>query len=259
MQAKNNDYIEAAIREADRGAQIVMWNEMAVGGVEEDTNAFLTRAQEVAQEKGIYLVMGVGIVFPGEERQQENRLIVVDPSGAIVINQLKYGATMVDGVKQGDGILQVVETPYGTLAGIICWDSDFPMTVRQAGSKDVDILFIPNGEPLVSLAQLRAQQAVFRAIENGVSLARHDHDKGISIATDPYGRILASTNVLTASERVLVAQVPTHGVFTLYPVIGDLFGWLAVIGFVGMAIWGILSGRKARNRAATLADEGVSA
>jgi len=28
--------------------------------------------------------------------------------------------------------------------------------------------------------------------------------------------------------------------FTLYPVIGDLFAWLAVVGFVIMAGWAIL-------------------
>jgi apolipoprotein N-acyltransferase len=113
------------------------------------------------------------------------------------------------------------------------------MYVRQAGGKQADILFIVNGEPLASLAQMRAQQAIFRAIENGVSLARHDHNLGYSIATDPYGRILASTNVHTASEKVMVAQVPTHRVFTLYSVIGDLFGWLSVAGFVLVAGWAI--------------------
>jgi len=67
---------------------------------------------------------------------------------------------------------------------------------------------------------------------------------GLSVATDPYGRILAATNVLTASEKVMVAQVPTHGVFTLYSVIGDLFGWLAVAGFVVIVSWATVRGRK---------------
>jgi apolipoprotein N-acyltransferase len=239
MQRVNEVYLEAVVKEARRGAQIVMWNEMGVGGVEEDANAFLTRAQEVARQEGVYLVMGVGIDFPGEDRQRENRLVVAAPTGEIVINQLKVGATIVDGVKKGDGVLQTVGTRYGKLSGVICWDSDFPMYVRQAGGKQADILFIVNGEPLASLAQMRAQQAIFRAIENGVSLARHDHNLGYSIATDPYGRILASTNVHTASEKVMVAQVPTHHVFTLYSVVGDLFGWLSVAGFVLVAGWAI--------------------
>jgi apolipoprotein N-acyltransferase len=42
----------------------------------------------------------------------------------------------------------------------------------------------------------------------------------------------------------MVVQVPTQGVFTLYPVIGDLFGWLSVVGFVVIAGWAIFRGRR---------------
>jgi hypothetical protein len=71
-------------------------------------------------------------------------------------------------------------------------------------------------------------------------------DNGLSIVADPYGRTLAAVDHYSASERVMVAQVPTKGVFTLYSVIGDLFGWLAVVGSVGLAIWAVVRGRKPR-------------
>ena len=128
--------------------------------------------------------------------------------------------------------------------GIICYDADFPIIVQQAGRKDADILFVPSGDPNVAVAQLHTQQAIFRAIENGVSLVRPDTTKGLSVATDPYGRVLAMTDTHTASERVMVAQVPTQRVFTVYSVIGDLFGWLSVAGFVGILVWAIVRGRK---------------
>jgi len=44
----------------------------------------------------------------------------------------------------------------------------------------------------------------------------------------------------------MVAQVPTQGVPTLYSVIGDLFGWLAVVGFVVITIVAVIQGRRAR-------------
>jgi hypothetical protein len=51
----------------------------------------------------------------------------------------------------------------------------------------------------------------------------------------------------TASERVLLAQVPAKaGVFTIYPIIGDLFAWLAVVGFAVIVGWGVVRWRKAR-------------
>jgi apolipoprotein N-acyltransferase len=188
--------------------------------------------------------MGVQIRFFDSNRLMENRLIIIDPTGKIVINHLKYGATSIDNIAQGEGILQMVDTPYGTLSGIICYDADFPMTVNQVGRNGADILFLPNGDPNVAVTQLHAQQAIFRSIENGVSLVRQDGRRGWSIATDPYGRILAAVDNLKTSERVMVAQVPTHRVFTLYSIIGDYFAWLSVAGFVGIMVLAIVSGRK---------------
>ena len=240
----NDSYIQGTLREASRGAQIVVWPEMAVGGTTEQANAVLARAKEIARQEEIYLVLGMGITFPDENRPTDNRLIIIAPSGEIVVNQLKYGATIISNNTPGDGILHTVDTPYGTLVGIICYDADFPIIVQQAGRKDADILFVPSGDPNVAVAQLHTQQAIFRAIENGVSLVRPDTTKGLSVATDPYGRVLAMTDTHTASERVMVAQVPTQRVFTVYSVIGDLFGWLSVAGFVGILVWAIVRGRK---------------
>ena len=43
-----------------------------------------------------------------------------------------------------------------------------------------------------------------------------------------------------------MTQVPTQGVLTVYSVIGDLFGWLALVGFVVIVVWGVVRWRKAR-------------
>jgi apolipoprotein N-acyltransferase len=118
--------------------------------------------------------------------------------------------------------------------------------MRQAGKSNADILFVANGDPegATATGQLHALQHIFRAIENGVSLVRQDGHSGLSVATDPYGRTLALVDLANTSQRVMVAQVPTRGVFTLYSMIGDLFGWLAVFGFVFIAGWAIYQARK---------------
>jgi apolipoprotein N-acyltransferase len=71
-------------------------------------------------------------------------------------------------------------------------------------------------------------------------------DNGLSIVSDPYGRILAATDHFRADERLVVAQVPTRGVFTLYSVIGDSFAWLCVAGILALIFWGIVRGRQVR-------------
>lgn len=250
MQARNELLIADTIREAQRGAQIVLWPEMAGGGVEEDANALLARAKEVAKQEGIYLAMGLKVHYPDPNRPWANKVVVIDPAGELVINHDKFGATFLYNMLgagqalQGAYKLQTADTPFGALTAVVCWDADFPMTMRQAGKQGADLMLVPIGDPPGPMAVLHAQQHVLRAIENGASLVRHEFNYGWSVAADPYGRVLAALNLSTASERVMVAQVPTQGVFTLYPVIGDLFAWLAVVGLVGMAGWAIVRGRR---------------
>ncbi len=248
-QAINEAFIAGTLREARRGAQIVLWPEMAAGGVAEDANALIVRAQQLAQQEGIYLAMGLEIHYTDQERPWENKLVVIAPSGEIIIDHDKYGATFIYSMMgagsalQGAYSLQTADTPFGTLSGVVCWDADFPMTVRQAGRQKADILLVANGDQK-GHAKLHAQQHIFRAIENGLTLVRHDYWNGFSVAADPYGRILARVDQSAAAERVMSVQVPTQGVFTLYPVIGDLFGWLAVAGFVFIVGWAIIRGRR---------------
>jgi apolipoprotein N-acyltransferase len=151
---------------------------------------------------------------------------------------------VLEGWQPGDGVLQTVETPYGTLSGVVCADATFPLPIRQSGRNGTDIL-VSGYLEWRELDPLTAHIAVFRAIENGVSIVRIA-DNGLSIAADPYGRILSATDHFQADERLIVAQVPTQGVFTLYSVIGDSFAWLCIAGMVALIAWGIVRGRRAR-------------
>lgn len=107
----------------------------------------------------------------------------------------------------------------------------------------MDILLNPSMENDYAGMFWHIRFAPFRAIENGVSVVRPTAG-GISVVTDPYGRVLASMNHYTTQDRVMVAYVPTQGVRTIYGMVGDLFGWLNVIGFVLIAGWAILRGRR---------------
>ena len=236
-------YFEQTIREARAGAQIVLWPEGAGMGFVEDEDALIARGKEVAAQEGIYLAIPLTTIYEDPNRLVENKLIIVDPAGDIVLEHLKYGGNLFEGSRPGDGVLRTFESPFGTISGVICWDADFPTTVRQAGRNGTDILLVP-GNDWREVDPMHTQMALFRAIENGVSLVRQASN-GLSMATDPYGRVLAAMDHFTASEWVMVAQVPTQGVSTVYSVIGDLFGWLAVVGFVGIVIWAVVQRRRA--------------
>jgi apolipoprotein N-acyltransferase len=234
-------YLEGTLREARAGAQIVHWPEMAVNLAKEDEANFLARAGQIAQDENIYLVMAYAAGFE-DGSPFENKLLIIDPAGDVVLEHYKYGGARLDGAVPGDGTLHTVETPYGTLSGIICNDTYHEEVVTQAGRNGTDILF----SPTMGYRQtdpLQAHMAIYRAIENGITHVRQE-DNGLSIAVDPYGRVSAAMDHFSSSERVMVSQVPILSTFTLYSYIGDLFAWLAIAGFVGITIWVAVRGRR---------------
>jgi len=236
-------YIEGTYREAQRGAQLIVWPENAIWLAAEDEAALIVRSQQIARDESVYLALGYAIEYQ-DDTPYENKLVIIDPAGEIVLEHLKFGGQSIEGFKPGDGILRTVQTPFGTLSGIICWDTFFHGPVLQAGRNGTDILLSTSFE-FRAIVPMHAQITTFRSIENGVSLVRVA-DNGISFATDPYGRTVASVDFFTTSERVMVAQVPAYHVTTLYALVGDLFGWLVVAGFVVIFVTGVIRIRRSK-------------
>jgi apolipoprotein N-acyltransferase len=239
-------YFADTVREAQAGAELVLWPEMAIPVAKEDEQALVARGKAVAAEQGIYLAMSYYTSYL-EERAGENKLVVIDPSGEVVLEHLKFGGAALEGWSPGDGVLHTFETPYGTMSGVVCADTNFPVPIRQSGQNGTDVLLSPTLE-WYGIHHLSLISAVYRSIENGVGLFRAA-DNGFSVAVDAYGRILGSTNHYTADERVLVAQMPTQGVQTIYAVVGDAFAWLCVALVVVLIVWAVIRGRRAARSA----------
>ena len=201
-------YFEWTVREARAGAKIILWSE-AAGTVDEETEAVLIKkGQDVAKQEGIYLVIPIYVNHPdGPPKAIKNRVVIIDPEGDIVLEYDKFCLTQFQEIR-GDAILRTIKTPYGTLSAVICCDMDFPSVIKQAGINGTDILLVPSLEPFAQHATMHARMAVFRGVENGVSIVRQT-DNGVSIVTDPLGRVLARVDYFTSSERVMIAQVPT--------------------------------------------------
>ena len=144
----------------------------------------------------------------------------------------------------GDGKVAILDTLYGKIASVICYDMDFPGLVRQAGQAGADLMLVPAKDWKESRL-MHWQMAVFRAIENGFSLVRSNGGHGLSAAADYQGRVLATTDQVTTEERLMIADVPTEGVTTIYSRIGDLFAWLCVAGVMAVVGWAVVRRRAA--------------
>ncbi len=243
MEERYQLYFAATSKEARAGAKMISWPENAMTVAPEDEPALVTRLGKLAKQEGVYLL--APIVEISTASPYANKLLIFDPQGEIVLEHYKFGGAGMEGNRiNGDGILHTVQTPFGVISGVVCWDSVLQGAVTQAGRNGTDILFTPSN-PFRETDPMFAYNSVLRGIENGISVI-HISDGGILTISDPYGRILAATDYYAQGERAVVAQVPTQGVWTLYPYIGDLFGWLAVVGTVALVIWGIIQSMRSR-------------
>jgi apolipoprotein N-acyltransferase len=224
-------FLDGSRREARAGARLVAWPEQNLLVFAKDEAAFIQRARTLAAEEHVYLAIGMGTIHLDERLPFENKALLIDPDGRIVVSYLKnhpvfgWEASI---MRRGDGRLPVVTTRDGRMSTAICFDADFPEFIRQAGQGDADLLILPANDAR-SFRTMHAQMAVFRAIENGVSIVR-PAASGLSSAVDPWGRVVALSDYFAPGDRTMTAQVAVAGIPTLYARIGDLFAWLCVAG-----------------------------
>ena len=227
---------------AQDGANIVVIQEGGVIGMTDQIEKMIADAGTLAKEENIYVVLPT---FDIEQMPPVNSIYIVDPNGDVVLHHIKYGGNMFEGTLKGDGVLQTVDTPYGKLSAIICWDADFPNIVKQAGAQNVDLLIVP-AQDWLGVRDIHAGMATFRAVENGLTVFRQT-GQGVSLVSDPYGKVLNRVDSFeeSASEFVSIQKVstPTGSVNTLYPKLGDMLGNIMLVALLGLFI-GMFATRK---------------
>ena len=221
---------------AESGAVMVSMQEAAGMGMTDQVEALIANASTLAKEQGIYIILPVLDV---EKSPVENVVHIIDPNGHVVLTHVKYGGNQFEGSLKGDGVLQSVDTPYGRISAIVCWDADFPNVLTQAGEQDVDLLFVPSNDWL-AVKDIHAGMATFRAVENGMSIFRQT-GSGMSIATDPYGRVISRVDIFDAEASGNFAAMqsvttPIGSVDTIYPRIGDAVGTMMLVASAGLLI-----------------------
>jgi len=233
------------------GAKIVTFQEFAMLIDEEDRDRLITKSQEIAKENNVYFAINYGYYV--DEGKGENILLLIDDKGDILLDYAKkyllgigdIGETAV--FKKGPEIIQSVDTPYGRIGLSVCREIDMAKYQVQAGRQNVDIMISPAYEWPTNLV---INFGYMRAIENGFSLVRPTYN-GISFASDFNGNVLAIMEFDENETGILYADVPTKGVKTLYPYIWDIFGWLCVVGALGLIILTIVLSVRRKRKMAT--------
>jgi apolipoprotein N-acyltransferase len=234
---------------ASNGAKIVSFSEYAILVDEKDVERTRAEYQRMAREHNVYLSANYGywggVERKGEniERKGENMHLLIDDQGNILLDYAKrylfgMGDVGETGVfRKGAEVIQSVQTPYGKMAVTLCRDVEMVDYIRQAGLAHVDIMFAPANQVTKDLV---VHSNYMRTIENGFSLIRAAYN-GISVAVDYNGKILNQMDSLETDDGIMYADIPTRGIRTLYTMIGDVFGWTCVVGFLGLIAFSMIS------------------
>jgi len=231
-----HELLSDSIALANSGFEIAVWSEGAVLLFEQDEESMIKLATEKAQENEIYLGISVAVYQnksrskkPGIQPLFKNKLILISPEGDIEWEYSK--SILVPGMEAaitvpGDRIMKISRSD-AKITGAICYEMDFPHYIRQSAKMNAGLILAPSND-WEAIKNTHARMARLRAIENGISLLRPANG-GVSIATDPYGRILSQVDNYICKGAPLTAAMPIGPVPTIYSALGDYFNWLGLI------------------------------
>jgi apolipoprotein N-acyltransferase len=232
--------------EAAEGVDLVAWAEVMVWLGFAEESAWVERVQKLAHATGTTFALGLGVFDPQRNRPYENKLLIVNHDGNVIVDYLKAKPTPGAWHVVGDGKLPVVTMPWGLLSGAICFDFDFPRLFQQVGRDGVQVVLAPSFDD-DRVRHMHARMATMRALEEGFSLVRPT-SFGVSTVVDPYGRITAYKDAYAGGGFVLRNRVPVYNTATLYAQAGDAFGYLCLVGFGIFIPIGLQTGRGKAHR-----------
>jgi apolipoprotein N-acyltransferase len=242
---KQDNILGLSQQAAHLGAKIVVWHEGEIFILKEDERAFVSRGSDLAKKENMYLGMAIATFtrdFPKE--LAENKIVWVDTAGNVLFEYLKAIPTPTEKCIAGDGKVRLLNIPGTKVASTICFDMDFPGYIKRFGQAGVDIMLSPAND-WNAISHTHPHQVSYRALEQGFSFVRPNSKSGLSVAYDYQGRLLSSLDYSITKSRIMVADLPTKGVTTVYLLIGDAFAWLCVIGILTMIGWVIFKRKKA--------------
>jgi apolipoprotein N-acyltransferase len=232
---------ELSARARVAGAKIVVWSEGACVLDEENEGAFVDRAAAFARDQGLYLAAAV-LTFHYGSAISDNKVLMFTPEGRLAFSYVKTVSWYPTG---SDGIPKVIDSPYGRIGTVICFDMDDPRLARRLGKAGADIVLVPAYDS-ERIRPFHTEVGLFRAIENGYSVFRQVAE-GTSMAVDGRGIVRSFQDYFATSERLMFADLPMKGERTLYAAIGDAFAWLDAILLIALVAAAIRGSPKRRN------------
>ncbi|MCM3568472.1 carbon-nitrogen hydrolase family protein [Neobacillus mesonae] len=179
---------------------------------------FVSALKDEAREKEIYVICGTYESKPEDVMRAYNTTVLIDRSGKLVHSYRKTHLYDAFSFKESDTIIpgenpyKVVETEFGKIGLMVCYELRFPEIARQFALQEADILFVPAGWIAGPMKEDHWQTLLrARAIENtmfviGANLVGPSFT-GRSAAVDPMGVMIASGG---EEETLILADIDVN-------------------------------------------------
>ncbi|TFC81507.1 carbon-nitrogen hydrolase family protein [Cryobacterium sp. TmT2-59] len=174
----------------------------------------LIKVQEIAREEGLAMIVGLPEY---EEDRLYNSVVFLDEGGAVLGHYRKthlFGSLDRELFTRGEQLVSTVDYRGVRLAMLICYDVEFPETVRAAALAGAHAVIVATAQ-MTPFKFIAEQLIPVRAWENQIYMAYVNHDGeegdlayvGRSSIVDPYARVLDS---IVHGTRILTAVIDTE-------------------------------------------------
>ena len=243
------EYLAMTRRAIGEGAQVVLWPESSTPFYFEEDRPGAEQVRAIAREARVPILLGSDQIdrsTPPTRYYNSAFLVRSDGSTGGVYRKIHlvpfgeyvplkrllfFAAPLVEAVSDfSAGDAAVLLPVRGHLVSTaICYEIVYPDLVRRTASAGSELLTTITNDAWfgrTSAPYQHFEQASMRAIENGRYLVR-SANTGISGIVDPYGRVLARTDIF--QQAVVVGQARFVRERTIYSRIGDVFAYASAI------------------------------
>lgn len=228
------EQISNTITAAKEGSKIIVWNEISLILDRQQVDSLTEIIIEIAKTYRTYILTAyLEKADTFEIKPFNNKSVLISSEGKIVWEYLKsnlHPYAEVPIINRGNDSIPFIDTEYGRIGNVICYDMDFTKLLQQTGKNSIDIMLVPSYD-WEGITPLHANMAVFEAVQNGFSLIR-SNGKGLNVICDDQGNILAKLNSLESDSKILYANIPIGTSSTIYSNIGHIFVFIVFLFFL---------------------------